>query len=138
MGATTPPLLGGKASRDLAAFIATDEPIEQIDRQLLGGVLRNIAVGLENVALFSRLHEYAFYHQLSRLPTRNRFIALLDEWLDQPPPAATPSPSSTSMDSARSTTRWVSATATDRRQAVADRISKAMAWPPARVVARIS
>ena len=68
----------GRAATDMAAYIATPDPLNDIDRQLLEVFCSNIVIGLDNVNLFTRLHSYAFYDQLSNLPNRASFINLMD------------------------------------------------------------
>lgn len=72
---------GGNASRDFAAFFDISEPFNEIDRRLLEVFCHNIAVGLDNVLLVSRLHNFAFYDPLTKLPNRTRLRELLDETL---------------------------------------------------------
>jgi diguanylate cyclase (GGDEF)-like protein len=80
----------GNAHRDFAAFISTPLPLDEIDQRLLEVFCRNIAVGLDNVLLVSRLHNFAFYDPLTKLPNRTRLKELLDEALTTPkPPEAT-------------------------------------------------
>ncbi|WP_374510735.1 EAL domain-containing protein [Niveibacterium sp.] len=71
----------GNAHRDVAAFLDTRETLDDIDRRLLEVFCTNIAVGFDNAALFSRLHAFAYYDQLSRLPNRIHFITQIDRRL---------------------------------------------------------
>lgn len=73
--------LGGNASREFAAFFDTGMPLNEINQRLLDVFCRNIAVGLDNVLLVTRLHSSAFYDPLTRLPNRTRLKELLDEAL---------------------------------------------------------
>ncbi|HYC43500.1 MAG TPA: EAL domain-containing protein [Noviherbaspirillum sp.] len=75
---------GGNANRDFVAYIDTDAPLNEIDQRLLEVFSRNIAVGLDNVLLVTRLHNFAFYDPLTRLPNRTRLRELLDEALRMP------------------------------------------------------
>lgn len=75
---------GGNANRDFAAFINTSVPLDEIDQRLLEVFCRNIAVGLDNVLLVSRLHNFAFYDPLTKLPNRTRLRELLAEKLAAP------------------------------------------------------
>ncbi len=77
--------LGGSANRDFVALFDTDIPLNEIDRRLLEVFSRNIAVGLDNVLLVSRLHNFAFYDPLTKLPNRTRLKELLDEALSASP-----------------------------------------------------
>ena len=75
---------GGNANRDFAAFFNTDVPLNEIGQQLLEVFCRNIAVGLDNVLLVTRLHNSAFYDPLTKLPNRTRLKELLEETLHTP------------------------------------------------------
>ena len=72
---------GGNANRDFVAHIDTGGPLNEIDQRLLEVFSRNIAVGLDNVLLVTRLHNFAFYDPLTKLPNRTRLKELLDEAL---------------------------------------------------------
>ena len=78
---------GGNTTRDFAAFINTPAPLDEIEQRLLEVFCRNISVGLDNVLLVSRLHNFAFYDPLTKLPNRTRLKELLDEALTTPKPA---------------------------------------------------
>uniref|UniRef100_UPI0013D7C328 diguanylate cyclase domain-containing protein n=8 Tax=Pseudomonadota TaxID=1224 RepID=UPI0013D7C328 len=54
------------------------------DQQLLRAFCSNIAVGFENVVLYSQLLDQAYNDPLLRLPNRNRFVELLDKNLKDP------------------------------------------------------
>ena len=75
---------GGNANRVFAAYIDTAAPLNEIDQRLLEVFSRNIAVGLDNILLVTRLHDYAFYDPLTRLPNRTRLKELLNEALGMP------------------------------------------------------
>lgn len=79
----------GKASRNMAAYLVTQGPLEDIDRRLIEVFCSNISVGMDNVSLFSRLHEYAYYDQLLGLPNRTKFVGMISERLAQPHAANT-------------------------------------------------
>ena len=74
----------GNGERDFAAFLNTGAPLKEIDRQLLEVFCSNISVGLDNVELVSRLHNHAFYDQLTKLPNRTRLVELIDDVLAGP------------------------------------------------------
>ena len=74
----------GNAKRDFAAFLNTGEPLNDIDKRLLEVFCSNISVGLDNVLLVSRLHNFAFYDVLTKLPNRTRLMEILDEKLTGP------------------------------------------------------
>jgi diguanylate cyclase (GGDEF)-like protein len=73
--------LSGNANRDFVAFFDTGKPLNRTDRRLLEVFCSNIIVGLDNVALVSRLHNFAFYDDLSKLPNRTRLVNIIDEML---------------------------------------------------------
>ncbi len=75
---------GGNANREFAAFFDTGAPLDEIDKRLLDVFCRNIAVGLDNVLLVTRLHNFAFYDPLTKLPNRTRLKELLDDALSLP------------------------------------------------------
>lgn len=79
----------GKAQHDFAAFINTDLPLNEIDQRLLEVFCSNISVGLENVLLVTRLHNFAFYDQLTKLPNRTRLVEILNESLSAKPSSET-------------------------------------------------
>ncbi|HEY8606782.1 MAG TPA: EAL domain-containing protein [Noviherbaspirillum sp.] len=72
---------GGDASRRFAAYLDTRAPLPEIEQRLLDVFCRNIAVGLDNVLLVTRLHNSAFYDPLTRLPNRTRLKEQLEEVL---------------------------------------------------------
>ncbi|CAN5230517.1 EAL domain-containing protein [soil metagenome] len=71
----------GKAKRDFAAFLNTGMPLNEIDRRLLEVFCGNISVGLDNVMLITRLHNFAYYDPLTKLPNRTRLVEILNEAL---------------------------------------------------------
>jgi diguanylate cyclase (GGDEF)-like protein len=70
--------------RAMAALVDAGRPLEELDHQLLRAFCSNIAVGFENVVLYSQLLDQAYNDQLLRLPNRNRFVELLDKNLKDP------------------------------------------------------
>lgn len=74
----------GNARRDFAAFLNTGEPLNEIDKRLLEVFCSNISVGLDNVVLVARLHNFAFYDPLTKLPNRTRLAEILSEKLAGP------------------------------------------------------
>ncbi|KIF82252.1 putative bifunctional diguanylate cyclase/phosphodiesterase [Noviherbaspirillum autotrophicum] len=76
--------LGGNASAEFVAFFDTGKVLGEIEQQLLNVFCRNIAVGLDNVLLMSRLHTSAFYDPLTKLPNRTRLREMLDATLAAP------------------------------------------------------
>lgn len=74
--------LGGNANRTFAALFDVDRRLDEIERRLIDVFCRNVAVGLDNVLLMNRLHSYAFYDPLTKLPNRTRLKELIGEALD--------------------------------------------------------
>jgi diguanylate cyclase (GGDEF)-like protein len=74
----------GKAGRDFAACLELARPAGELECTLLEVFCRNVAVGLDNVELVTRLHKAAFYDQLTGLPNRTRLVELLDATLASP------------------------------------------------------
>lgn len=70
--------------RAMAALVDAGRPLGELDQQLLRAFCSNIAVGFENVVLYSQLLDQAYNDQLLRLPNRNRFVELLDKNLKDP------------------------------------------------------
>lgn len=54
----------GKSRNDLIAFIETETSLDEISRQLLAVFCTNIAINLDNMALFDQLHDQAYNDQL--------------------------------------------------------------------------
>jgi len=71
----------GNAGRHFTAFLNTGTELSEIDRRLLEVFCSNISVGLDNVELVTRLHNFAFYDTLTKLPNRTRLLELLNELL---------------------------------------------------------
>lgn len=69
----------GDDDNDAAVFLATRIPLSATDKQLLEVFCVNIAIGLENVNLFSDLKFLAYADPLTRLPNRRGFIDAIDQ-----------------------------------------------------------
>lgn len=66
------------AQREIAVLIETpSEPTLEV--ALLDAFAANMAVSLDNITLFGKLHSSAYQDALLRLPNRNHFVSLLDE-----------------------------------------------------------
>ena len=70
--------------RAMAALVDVGRELDDLDQQLLRAFCSNIAVGFENVVLYSQLLDQAYNDPLLRLPNRNRFVELLDKNLKDP------------------------------------------------------
>jgi diguanylate cyclase (GGDEF)-like protein len=70
--------------RAMAALVDVGRELDDLDQQLLKAFCSNIAVGFENVVLYSQLLDQAYNDPLLRLPNRNRFVELLDKNLKDP------------------------------------------------------
>jgi diguanylate cyclase (GGDEF)-like protein len=64
----------GKSRNDLIAFIETETALDEISRQLLAVFCTNIAINLDNMALFDQLHDQAYSDQLLQIPNRLDFM----------------------------------------------------------------
>jgi diguanylate cyclase (GGDEF)-like protein len=71
----------GNGSHEFAAFLDTDRPLNEIEQRLLEVFCSNAAVGLDNVLLLTRLHRFAFYDPLTKLPNRTHLKEVLDQAL---------------------------------------------------------
>ncbi|WP_247869653.1 MULTISPECIES: EAL domain-containing protein [Oxalobacteraceae] len=78
---------GGCPNGHFTAFINTSRALNEIEQGLLEVFCRNIAVGLDNVLLLHRLHNFAFYDPLTKLPNRARLKELIETALTQSPRA---------------------------------------------------
>jgi diguanylate cyclase (GGDEF)-like protein len=74
----------GNANRDFVVYLDIGRPLTETDRRLLEVFCSNIAVGLDNVVLVGRLHNFAFYDELSKLPNRTHLVNIIDETLAAP------------------------------------------------------
>ncbi|MDQ5908687.1 MAG: hypothetical protein QG599_780 [Pseudomonadota bacterium] len=73
----------GHDGYDLAAFVDSSQPLREVDQHLLEVFCVNIALCADNVALVSRLRNYAFVDSLVNLPNRNAFISSIDQRLQE-------------------------------------------------------
>ena len=78
----------GKSGKNLTAFFETGHPLDEIDRQLLEVFCTNIAINLDNVALFDQLHDHAYNDPLLHIPNRLAFMhavgdAITEQRLDE-------------------------------------------------------
>ena len=69
------------AQRDLIIYLNSHLNMNELDQRLLEVFCSNVAVGLDNVMLTSRLHNYAFYDPLTGLANRLRLLQVLNETL---------------------------------------------------------
>jgi diguanylate cyclase (GGDEF)-like protein len=74
----------GNAGREFGAYLTTDSPIDEVDQRLLDVFCSNVSVGLDNVMLVTRLHNFAFYDPLCKLPNRTKLAQILNETLASP------------------------------------------------------
>lgn len=69
------------SGRNMVAYLDTPEPVSALDRKLLEVFCSNIAAGLDNVALFDQLNDYAYCDGLTALPNRRGFLKQVEERL---------------------------------------------------------
>lgn len=66
---------------EFAILIDAQEFVPHMDRGLLEVFCLNISLCVDNLALVTRLRDYAFIDQQLRLPNRMAFISLIDQYL---------------------------------------------------------
>ena len=75
---------GLPSGRAMAALVEVQRELDELDHQLLRAFCSNIAVGFENVMLYTQLTDQAYNDPLLQLPNRTRFIELLEHNLKSP------------------------------------------------------
>ncbi len=74
----------GQSHNHMAAYLQTERPLSELDRQLLEVFCSNIIVTLDNVLLLSQLKDHAYNDQLLHIPNRLVLIQALDRLLADP------------------------------------------------------
>lgn len=74
----------GNADRKFTAYLNTGTPLDEVAQGLLEVFCSNVSVGLDNVMLVTRLHNFAFYDPLCKLPNRTKMVEILNETLAAP------------------------------------------------------
>ena len=69
------------AQKDFSLYLNAGLHLNEMDKRLLGVFCGNVSVGLDNVMLTSRLHNYAFYDPLTGLANRLKLLQTLNETL---------------------------------------------------------
>ncbi|MFT4171970.1 MAG: EAL domain-containing protein [Rhodocyclaceae bacterium] len=69
---------GARDRHNMAAWLDTATPLDANMRQLLELFCTNIAIGLDNTRLFSRLHEQAYFDTLTGLANRVSLVSQID------------------------------------------------------------
>jgi len=69
------------AKKDFSLYLDTGLHLNDMDKRLLDVFCGNVSVGLDNVVLNSRLHNYAFYDLLTGLANRLKLLQTLNETL---------------------------------------------------------
>jgi len=75
----------GQHNHDMAAYLQTEKPLNELDRQLLEVFCSNIIVTLDNVQLLTQLKDHAYNDHLLHIPNRLAFVHALDRALSGPP-----------------------------------------------------
>ncbi|WP_329605043.1 bifunctional diguanylate cyclase/phosphodiesterase [Undibacterium flavidum] len=68
--------------RSVCVYLQT--PLNELDKRLIDVFCSNVAVGLNNVMLTSRLHKYAYFDPLTGLANRLKLLQTLNETLISP------------------------------------------------------
>lgn len=71
--------IGRKDAQDMAVFIDTTQLHRALDRQLLEVFCVHLSTLLHSRGLLERMHEYAYYDPLVRLPNRTHFVEKVDD-----------------------------------------------------------
>ncbi|NMG28796.1 putative bifunctional diguanylate cyclase/phosphodiesterase [Aromatoleum evansii] len=74
---------GSRPGRDLAAYVETGYPADELDPTLLEVFCANVSVCLDNIELVQRLNEYSYFDPLVHLPNRRQLLELLDAHLNE-------------------------------------------------------
>ena len=69
------------AKKDFTLYLDTGLHLNEMDERLLDVFCGNVSVGLDNIVLNSRLHNYAFYDLLTGLSNRLKLLQTLNETL---------------------------------------------------------
>ena len=69
------------AKKDFTLYLETGLHLNEMDKRLLDVFCGNVSVGLDNIVLNSRLHNYAFYDLLTGLSNRLKLLQTLNETL---------------------------------------------------------
>ncbi|MBC3886276.1 bifunctional diguanylate cyclase/phosphodiesterase [Undibacterium griseum] len=69
------------AKKDFTLYLEAGLQLNDMDKRLLEVFCSNVSVGLDNVILTSRLHNYAFYDPLTGLSNRLKLLQTLSETL---------------------------------------------------------
>src|SRR3990167_7360652 len=75
----------GQHNHDMAAYLQTEKPLNELDQQLLEVFCSNIIVTLDNVQLLTQLKDHAYKDHLLHIPNRLAFVHALDCALSGPP-----------------------------------------------------
>lgn len=69
----------GESGHDMAAYLETSAPLDELDHQLLEVFCTNISISLDNVVLFGRLNDHAYNDQLLGIPNRLSLVQSVDK-----------------------------------------------------------
>lgn len=72
------------AQRDVTIYVNSGWRLNEMNKRLLEVFYSNVSVGLHNVMLTSRLHNYAFYDPLTGLANRLKLLQTLNETIQSP------------------------------------------------------
>lgn len=74
--------LGSSARGDMSCYVASNQPISDVDRGLLDIFCGNIALCADNISFLDRLKSYAFTDPLVSLPNRNALEEVINRHMD--------------------------------------------------------
>ncbi|KAF0814932.1 Cyclic di-GMP phosphodiesterase Gmr [Andreprevotia sp. IGB-42] len=71
--------LSRQRDHEAVVYLHTGRPLDDIERQLIEVFCSNIAIGLENIALFSQLQDLAYIDPLCHVPNRTQLVSQLGQ-----------------------------------------------------------
>jgi diguanylate cyclase len=74
--------LGSSARGDMSCYVASNQPISEVDQGLLDIFCGNIALCADNISFLDRLKSYAFTDPLVALPNRNALEEVINRHID--------------------------------------------------------
>lgn len=72
----------GEAGHDMVAYVKTHWTVREIDQRLLEVFCTNIARSFDNVLLFAKVNDHAYFDQVLRIPNRLAFVQAVDALIE--------------------------------------------------------